>query len=313
MFEVMIRLSQLALPVFIFCTMANVGMTQDPRRILKYWGNWSFTAKMLAANFVAAPAVMWLLLQIWPLPAEYHAGLAVFSLFAGAPFLIKLTATSEQDLALGAATMMLLVLATIVVVPLAVPRLVSGLTVDAAGMAWTLVRQLLLPMIAGALLAHFLPDLNKRLQPWVAWIDNIALNAVLVATIVGYLPEMPAIIRSGALVLGLLFVLTAFGIGYLTGWGNDALEDIGGLATAQRNTAAATSGQNFSDRAGAYCGSSPSGLSAGSATGRFQPRRIATRRIAKQKMAAPIAVGTTGQPSRWPATTSVAPARAARA
>jgi BASS family bile acid:Na+ symporter len=83
----------------------NVGLTQYPKRVLGYWRNWIFSAKMLAANFVAAPAVMWLLLQIWPLPADYHAGLAVFSLCAGAPFLIKLTATSEQDVTLGAATM----------------------------------------------------------------------------------------------------------------------------------------------------------------------------------------------------------------
>lgn len=239
MFDFMIRLSQLALPLFIFATMANVGLTQDPKRIVKYWRDWPFYLKMLAANFLAAPAVMWLLLQIWPLPVNYMAGLAVFSLCAGAPFLIKLAATSEQDLALGAATMMLLVLGTIIIVPLLLPVLLPRLSVDGGAMTWTLVRQLLLPMILGALLAHFLPDLNKRVQPWVAKIGNIALYVVLIATIIGYLPEMPPIIRSGALILGLLFVLAAFGIGYLAGWGNDALEDIGGLATAQRNTAAA--------------------------------------------------------------------------
>ncbi len=239
MFDLMIGLSQLALPIFVLCAMANIGMTQEPKRIIQYWRNWRFTAKMLAANFIAAPAIMWLLLQIWPLPPDYHAGLAVFSLCAGAPFLIKLTLASEHDLALGAATMMLLVLATIILVPIATPYLVSGLTVDGAGMAWTLVRQLLLPMAAGALLSTALPEINERLQPWVAWISNISLSIVLVSTIIGYLPEMPEIARSGALILGLLFVLAAFGIGYLTGWGDDALEDIGGLATAQRNTAAA--------------------------------------------------------------------------
>lgn len=239
MFDVMIRLSQLALPVFILCTMANVGMTQDPKRIVGYWKDWPFYLKMLAANFVAAPALMWLLLQIWPLPVEYKAGLAVFSLCAGAPFLIKLTATSEHDLALGAATMMLLVLATIIAVPLALPVLLPELSVDGGAMAWTLVRQLLLPMAGGALLAYFLPAINRRLQPWVAWIGNIALNVVLVSTIIGYLPSMPPIVRSGALLVGLVFVLAAFGLGYLAGWGSDALEDIGGLATAQRNTAAA--------------------------------------------------------------------------
>jgi len=239
MFDLMIRVSQLVLPVFIFCTMANIGMTQNFRRIARYWGEWPFYLKVLAANFLAAPGVMWLLLQIWPLSPQYTAGLAVLSLCAGAPFLIKLTATSKHDLALGAATMMLLVLTTIMVVPIVLPLLLPRLSVDAGTLAWTLARQLLLPIIAGALLARFLPALNERLQPWIAKIGNLALNVVLVSTIIGYLPDMWDIIRSGALVLGLIFVLAAFGAGYLAGWGNDALEDIGGLATAQRNTAAA--------------------------------------------------------------------------
>lgn len=239
MFDAMIRLSHLVLSVFIFCTMANIGMTQHPKRMIQYWRDWPFYLKMVLANFVASPAIMWLLLQIWPLPPEYIAGLAIFSLCAGAPFLIKLTETSEHDLALGAAVMMLLVLGTIVIVPLLLPALLEGLSVDAGALAGTLVRQLLLPMILGALVAGFLPGFNNRLQPWVAKVGNITLYVVLIATTIGYLPQMLPIIRSGALILGLVFVLIAFGAGYLAGWGDDALEDIGGLATAQRNTAAA--------------------------------------------------------------------------
>lgn len=239
MFDVMIGLSQLALPVFIFCTMANIGMTQDPKRIIRYWRDWPFYLKMFLANFVAAPAIMWLLLQIWPLPPDYIAGLAIFSLCAGAPFLIKLTATSEHDLALGAAIMMLLVLGTVIIVPLLLPALLEGLSVDAGTLAWTLLQQLLLPMVLGALVAGLFPGFNDRLQPWMAKIGSITLYVVLIATTIGYLPQTLPIIRSGALILGLVFVLAAFGVGYLAGWGDDALEDIGGLATAQRNTAAA--------------------------------------------------------------------------
>lgn len=239
MYEFMIRLSQLALPVFIFLTMANVGLTQDPARIARYWRNWPFYLKMFVANFMAAPLAMWTLLHFWPLPIEYKAGLAVFSLVAGAPFLIKLVATSDHDLALGAATMMLLVVGTVVVVPLLLPVVLPELSVNGAALAWTLIRQLLLPMAAGALLAHFAPRWNAWIQPWVARGGNIALYVVLAATLIGYLPQMAPILRSGALVLGLLFILIAFGIGYLAGKGQDHLEDVGALATAQRNTAAA--------------------------------------------------------------------------
>jgi BASS family bile acid:Na+ symporter len=49
--------------------------------------------------------------------------------------------------------------------------------------------------------------------------------------------------------VGLALVAAAFGIGYLAGAGKDHLEDVGGLGTAQRNTAAAlvVAAQNFSD------------------------------------------------------------------
>ena len=49
--------------------------------------------------------------------------------------------------------------------------------------------------------------------------------------------------------MGLALVAAAFGIGYLAGAGKDHLEDVGGLGTAQRNTAAVlvVAAQNFSD------------------------------------------------------------------
>lgn len=239
MFDFLIRLSQLALPVFILLTMLNVGLTQEPREIVRYWRDWPFYLKMVIANFVVAPFIMWLLLMIWPLNPDLTAGLAIFSLAAGAPFLIKLTQTSEHDLALGAATMMLLVLGTIITLPLLLPILMPRVSVDATNLTWTLVKQLLLPVIGGALLAYFLPGLVKRIRRWVAMVGNIALYVVLVATIIGYLPETGPIIMSGALVLGVVFVLGATGAGYLAGWGDDVREDIGALATGQRNTAAA--------------------------------------------------------------------------
>ena len=238
MFGLMIGISQLALPIFIFATMLNIGMTQEPRRILGHWRDWPFLLKVLLANFVGAPLAMWLLLQFWPMPITFKAALLLFSLSAGAPMLIKLTAVSGHDLALGASTMLLLVLATLVIVPLVLPHLLPELSVDGGAMAWMLMRQLLAPMVLGALLAHFAPRLNFRIQPWVRKVGNIALYVLLASTIVGYSPVMMPIIRSGALILGMIFILIAFGLGWLAGYGQDHLEDVGGLATAQRNTAA---------------------------------------------------------------------------
>jgi BASS family bile acid:Na+ symporter len=94
---------------------------------------------------------------------------------------------------------MLLVLGTIVVVPLWLPVVLPRLSVDGGAMAWTLGRQMLLPMLAGGLLAWLVPAGSRRLQFWVPRIGSLALYVVLISTVAGFITEMPAIIRSGAL------------------------------------------------------------------------------------------------------------------
>jgi len=75
------------------------------------------------------------------------------------------------------------------------------------------------------------------------------LYALVAATLIGYFPNMVSIVGTGAILVGLAFVAAAFGIGYLMGGGKDHLEDVGGLGTAQRNTAAGViiATQSFDD------------------------------------------------------------------
>ena len=249
MFEFLRSAVQYIAPVFVICTMLNVGLTQKLSAIAAHLKNWPFVLKMLAANFVFAPLLMIVVLSFAPFDPPLKAGLLIFSLGAGAPFLIKLTQTAEHELSLGAAVMMLLMVVTVVYMPAVLPRVLTGISVDAMAIAKALLIQMLLPIAVGMLIAHLLPSLTKKLQPWVAWFGNLAMYAMVVVTLVGYFPNLIKIIGTGAFLVGLLFVAAAFGLGYLAGWGKDHLEDIGGLGTAQRNTAAGVivAIQNFKD------------------------------------------------------------------
>ncbi|HEX7977873.1 MAG TPA: bile acid:sodium symporter [Gemmatimonadaceae bacterium] len=239
----------IAVLVFVIATMLNVGLTQAPAEILRYLRNWRFVLRMLIANFVLVPLTMILILRVTSFEPAMRAGLLVFSLGAGAPFLIKLTQVAEHHLALGAAVMMLLMVATIIYVPLVLPHVVSGSTMSAATLTRTLLRQMLAPTAAGMITAQLLPTLARIVQPWVARLANLALYVVLAATFIGYYPNLADVVRSGALLAAVVFVLIAFGLGYLAGGGADHLEDVGALGTAQRNTAAGliVATQTFSD------------------------------------------------------------------
>ena len=248
MFEFFRSLVEIVAPIFVVSTMLNVGLTQKLSDITEHLKNYPFVLKMLLANFVFAPLVMILTLYFAPLGPALKAGLLIFCLCAGAPFLIKLTQTAKQDVALGAAVMMLLMVATVAYVPIVLPMILSGISVDAWAVAKALGLQLLLPIAVGMLAVQFLPDFAKKVQPWVGRLGNVALYALVGATLIGYFPNMVGIVGTGAILVGLAFVAAAFGIGYMMGAGKDHLQDVGGLATAQRNTAAGMiiAVQNFS-------------------------------------------------------------------
>ncbi len=249
MFEFFRSVIPYTVPVFVVFTMLNVGLTQKLTVIIGHLKNFPFVLKMLAANFIFAPLLMIIAMKFAPFDPALKAGLLVFSLCAGAPFLIKLTQTAEQNMALGAAVMMLLMVATVIYVPVVLPLILSGISVDAWAIARSLLLQMILPIAVGMITVQFLPDFAKRAQPWVGRAGNITLYVVMAVTLIGYFPNMVAIVGTGAILVGLGFVAAAFGIGYLTGAGKDHLEDVGGLGTAQRNTAAGLiiAAQNFSD------------------------------------------------------------------
>jgi BASS family bile acid:Na+ symporter len=249
MFEFFIRLTQITVPIFVISTMLNVGLTQKPSQILEHLRVRPFVLKMLLANFVLVPLVTIILLRLATFDPALGAGLLIFGLCAGAPFLIKLTQAAQHDMALGAATMMLLMVVTVLYVPVVLPLVLTGVSVDAWAIARSLLLQLLLPIGIGMVVAEVLPDFTKTVQPWVGKLGNIALYVVLAATLIGYFPNMLEIVGTGAIFAGLVIVLAAFTIGYLLNKGKDHHEDVGALGTAQRNTAAGLiiATQNFDD------------------------------------------------------------------
>lgn len=235
-------------PVFVVSTMLNVGLTQRPSEIARYLRYRRFILRMLIANFVLVPLFMVLVLRFTSFDPALEAGLLIFALCAGAPFLIVLTQAAEHDLALGAAVMMLLMVLTVGYVPLVLPRLLAGASVGAWAIARPLLLQMIGPLVLGMVAAQVLPGLSAAVQPWVGKLASVSLYAVLAATLIAYFRSMLAV-GFGPILVGLVTVAAAFGFGYLAGGGRDHLEDVGGLGTAQRNTAAGfiIATQNFND------------------------------------------------------------------
>jgi BASS family bile acid:Na+ symporter len=238
----------LAVLVFVVSTMLNVGLTQRPSQIVRYLRHPRFVLRMLIANFVLVPLFMVLVLHLTSFDPALETGLLIFAVCAGAPFLIMLTQAAEHDLALGAAVMMLLMVLSVGYVPLVLPRLLPGTSIGAWAIARPLLLQMMAPLVLGMLAAQFLSGFSAAVQPWVGRLANVTLYGVIAATLIGYFRSMLAL-GLGPILVVLSTIAAAFAFGYLAGGGKDHLEDVGGLGTAQRNTAAGfiIATRNFDD------------------------------------------------------------------
>ncbi|MDQ3899381.1 MAG: bile acid:sodium symporter [Actinomycetota bacterium] len=248
-FEFFQTLGSWGVTVFVVTSMLNVGLTQKPSRLLAHLSNRAFLLRMLLLNLVVVPALMIAAKEIVELEPIYAAGLLLFSLASGAPFLIKLTRISDSDIALAASVLLVLMVATVFVLPVMLPRVLEGLTVNTWAVVEELLRQMFLPLAGGMLALQFAEGLVAVVQPWVARISSIALYVLVVAIVIGYLPSMTDPELWKAIGVGMVVLLLALFLGWTMGDGHDHLQDVGGLSTAQRGTAAAliVAQDNFED------------------------------------------------------------------
>lgn len=240
------------LPIFVFLTMFNVGLTQTIGDFKNYIDEWQFYLRMLGINFILSPLIMFLLLQIFTIPSPLEIGLIIFSLAAGAPFIIKLTQFSGHDIALGATLLLVLVIATSIYLPIALPIFIPGASIGAWSLFWTLFRQMVLPILFGLFLHYFFTDTVEKYQPIVGKAGNLTLWIVVVGVLLGELQGLFQIIGEGAIFTGILFIILITLCGYfLAGKGSsqDHYQDLGALGSGQRNTAACmiVATTNFAD------------------------------------------------------------------
>jgi bile acid:Na+ symporter, BASS family len=249
MTEFLSSLLNIATLVFAVSSMLSVGFSYTVRELLEPLRNARLVIGALVANFVLAPLLAYVITQFLSLGEAREIGLFLVATAAGAPFLIKLTQAAGGDLALASGLLVLLLVVTIAYMPIAVPLIVPGIEVSAAAIARPLVLTMLLPLVIGLFVDAKFESLADRLQPIMNKLSTGALAVLLVTTILTNFGRILGVLGTGAILAALLFIAGAFAIGYLLGMTGRGTREELGLATAQRNIAAATvvATQSFGD------------------------------------------------------------------
>jgi BASS family bile acid:Na+ symporter len=163
--------------------------------------------------------------------------------------LIKLTQAADGDLAIASGLLVLLVVVSIGYMPIVVPLIAPDAQVSAISIATPLILTMLLPLGIGLFVDAKFESWADRLQPLMNKASSAALVVLLVTTVLTNGKRLLDVLGTGAILAALLFIAGAFIVGYLLGMTGRGTREELGLATAQRNIAAATvvATQSFND------------------------------------------------------------------
>jgi len=234
--------------LFVISSMLAMGLSLTMAQIIQPLKNVRLVILALLANFVLVPLLAYLILLVIPLEQSLRVGLIVLATAAGAPFLPKLVQGAKGNIAFGVGLMVLLMVVTIIYMPLVLPLLLQGVSVNPWDIAKSLIVLMLVPLAIGLLIKSHSPDTAAHWQPVMNKISSLTILILLVIGLGLNVSNIITLIGTGGILALLLFIVGSLLIGLLLGGRDPSVRSVMGLGTAQRNVSAAlvVTAQNFS-------------------------------------------------------------------
>ena len=110
--------------------MLSIGLAARSDEIIAPIRHPVWVLRALIANFVLAPLLAWSMAYVVPLNPGYELGLLLLGFAAGSPLLPKLAEAGRTNVASATALMVLLMVGTVVIMPLALPLFAKGMQVN---------------------------------------------------------------------------------------------------------------------------------------------------------------------------------------
>ncbi len=248
--ELVSRLANVFTLTFVVTSMFSFGLRLTLEQIIQPLRNGRLVIMALLANFVVVPAAALLLARLFGLADDLRIGLILISSVAGAALVPKLAEIARGDIPFAVALTAMLVVATVLYLPLALPLLLPGVQVDTMRIVDSLSLQILLPLVLGLAVDSLYEEEAEAILPTLGQIANVSLGLMLALMLGGNLGDVIGLLGTGALICILLLLAIAMVTGYFLGGPDIGTRRTLALGTGQRGLAAAfvIGTGNFADR-----------------------------------------------------------------
>jgi BASS family bile acid:Na+ symporter len=247
--EALSKVIPIAMLVFVVSSMLAVGLSLTVKQILAPLRDTRLVLLALAANFVLMPVTAFAISRLLQLDSSLGIAFLLLGTAAGAPFLPKLASVAGGSLAFSVGLMVLLMVLTVGYMPLVLPLLLEGVSVDPLKIARSLVLLMLIPLAVGLLVKARYGGIAGRLAPLLNKLSSLSLALMIVLMVITNMRSIVDLFGSRGVLASVIFLIAGIGIGWFLGGSGAGVKSVLALGTAQRNIAAAlvVGGQNFPD------------------------------------------------------------------
>lgn len=247
--EILHKAVPLAMLTFVVSSMLAVGLSLTLQQILVPLRNGKLVSLALLANFVLIPLGAVAIARLLKLDEPLGIALLLLGAAAGAPFLPKLAGIAKSSLAFAVGLMVMLMVLTVAYMPLVLPLLLEGVSVDPMKIAGSLLLLMLLPLGVGLAVKGRLGGVADRIRAPLNRISSLSLALLFALLLITNIRNVIALFGTRGILASVLFLVAGAGIGWLLGGPSFDTKAVLSLGTAQRNIAAAlvVGGQNFKD------------------------------------------------------------------
>src|SRR5215469_16037346 len=247
--EILSKIVPIAMLTFVVSSMLSMGLSLTVAQILAPLRNYRLIVLALLANFVLMPFAAFAIAELLRLDEPLGIALLLLGTASGAPFLPLLARISKGSLAFSVGLMVLLMVVTVGYMPLVLPLMLKGVSVDPMKIGRSLVFLMMLPLAIGLLVKARLSGLASKVQPSLGRVSILSLALLIALLLITNMQNVLNLYGTRGGVASILFIAAGSGIGFVLGGPPPDTRGVMALGTAQRNIAAGlvVGGQNFRD------------------------------------------------------------------
>jgi bile acid:Na+ symporter, BASS family len=203
---------------YVISGMLALGLSQTVKQIVEPLKNVRITISAIVASYIILPLLAAAIARLFGIEPTLRYGLVLVAMAAGAEAGPIFTAKSNANVSLSGGILAMSIPITIIYIPLMLGVLLPDVEVDVKHLVLKLVLTIVAPLLLGLFIRSRFEKIAHTAEKYLHLLSRLFMVLLLLILIGLYSRQIIGLFGTYAILVGVIFVIAGFGIGYLLGW-----------------------------------------------------------------------------------------------